>query len=199
MTSVIMAVVKAVHGHEGEVTGLVQRTHVQAVQTVQDDTTESDATLLLGLEGLAVEQVELDAEGARVVHVVTDDEAAAGCPSCGMLSTVCEGPRRHQAQGRAVRRSPVAAGVAQASVALPGGGVFSWVVHRIAAGGPGQGQGHDPAAEGVRGRDRDPVLLREGRCGVLRGVLADRARRVRRARRPGPGAAVAAGGGARDR
>ena len=73
MTSVIMAVVKAVHGHEGEVTGLVQRTQVQMVQ---DDMSGQDATLLLGLAGLAVEQVELDGEGARVVHVVTDDEAA---------------------------------------------------------------------------------------------------------------------------
>ena len=84
----IMAVVKAVHGHEGEVTGLVQRTQVQVVQ---DDTSGSDATLLLGLAGLAVEQVELDDEGARVVHVVTDDEAAAGCPSCGVLSTSVKG------------------------------------------------------------------------------------------------------------
>ena len=88
MTSVIMAVVKAVHGHEGEVTGLVQRTQVQMVQ---DDMSGQDATLLLGLAGLAVEQVELDGEGTRVVHVVTDDEAAAGCPSCGVLSTSVKG------------------------------------------------------------------------------------------------------------
>ena len=30
------------------------------------------STLLLGLEGLAVQQVELDDDGARVLHVVTD-------------------------------------------------------------------------------------------------------------------------------
>jgi len=83
-----MAVVKAVHVHEGEVTGLVQRTQVQMVQ---DDMSGQDATLLLGLAGLAVEQVELDGEGTRVVHVVTDDEAAAGCPSCGVLSTSVKG------------------------------------------------------------------------------------------------------------
>ena len=58
---------------------------------VQDDMSGQDATLLLGLAGLAVEQVELDGEGARVVHVVTDDEAAAGCPSCGVLSTSVKG------------------------------------------------------------------------------------------------------------
>ncbi|HNV42484.1 MAG TPA: transposase family protein [Dermatophilaceae bacterium] len=83
-----MAVVKAVHGHEGEVTGLVQRTQFQAVQ---NDTSGQDATLLLGLEGLAVVTVELDDDGARVVHVVTDDESAAGCPSCGVLSTSVKG------------------------------------------------------------------------------------------------------------
>ncbi|WP_211675644.1 transposase family protein [Ornithinibacter aureus] len=36
-------------------------------------------------------QVELDDEGGRVVHVVTDDESAAGCPSCGVLSTSVKG------------------------------------------------------------------------------------------------------------
>ena len=89
----IMAVVKAVHGHEGEVTGLVQRTQFQAVQddTAGDDWSGRDATLILGLEGLVVAQVELDGEGARMVHVVTDDEAAAGCPSCGVLSTSVKG------------------------------------------------------------------------------------------------------------
>lgn len=87
MTSVIMAVVNAVHGHEGEVTGLVQGTHVQDEQ----DTTEQGATLLLGIEGLAVEHVELEGDGARVVHVVTSDEGAAACPSCGVFSTSLKG------------------------------------------------------------------------------------------------------------
>jgi len=88
VTSVIMAVVKAVHGHEGEVTGLVQRTHIQVVE---DDAVGQDATLLLGIEGLAVQRVQLTADGARVVHVVTDDDSAAGCPSCGVLSTSVKG------------------------------------------------------------------------------------------------------------
>ena len=82
----IMAVVKAVHGHEGEVTGLVQGTQVQGVE-VQSG---SDATLLLGIEGLAVEQVELEDSG-RVVHVRTDDESAAACPACGVFSTSIKG------------------------------------------------------------------------------------------------------------
>ena len=59
---------------------MVQRTQFQAVQ---NDTSGQDATLLLGLEGLAVDRVELDDEGARVVHVVTDDEGAAGCRRVG--------------------------------------------------------------------------------------------------------------------
>ena len=77
-----------------------------------------------------------------------------------------EGSRGDQAQGCAVRAGAVAAGLAQAAVALPGGGVPSGVVHRGAARGPAQGQGDDPAAGRVRGRDRDSVLLRESRRGA---------------------------------
>jgi transposase len=90
VTSVIMAVVKAVHGHEGEVTGLVQPTHVQDVQ----DTVEHGATLLLGIEGLAVQRVELEEGGARVAHLVTAEQAAAACPSCGVVSTSVRGHSR---------------------------------------------------------------------------------------------------------
>ncbi|GLX03033.1 hypothetical protein [Microtetraspora sp. NBRC 16547] len=45
------------------------------------NTTEisSDATLLLGLEGLAVTAVERGDDGHCVAHVVTDDEAARAC------------------------------------------------------------------------------------------------------------------------
>jgi len=51
----------------------------------------SDVSRLLGLEGLAVTHVEADGTGARVVHVVTADELAAACPSCGVLSTAGKG------------------------------------------------------------------------------------------------------------
>jgi transposase len=47
----------------------------------------NDTTLLLGLDGLAVDHVELDADGMRVVHVITTDERARCCPSCGLAST----------------------------------------------------------------------------------------------------------------
>jgi len=44
-------------------------------------------TLLFGLPGVRVERVERRDEGARVVHVVTAEEAAAACPGCGVVST----------------------------------------------------------------------------------------------------------------
>lgn len=82
----IMAVVKAGHGHEGEVTGLVQPTQSQNVQLVSEE-----ATKLLGLDGLAVVEVEVDADGGRTVHVLTADESAAACPTCGVVSTARKG------------------------------------------------------------------------------------------------------------
>lgn len=48
-------------------------------------------TLLFGLPGVRVECVELLGDGTRVVHVVTDEQAAAACPSCGVLSTSRKG------------------------------------------------------------------------------------------------------------
>ncbi len=44
-------------------------------------------TILFGLPGVRVREVQRAADGARVVHVVTDDEAAAACPVCGVFST----------------------------------------------------------------------------------------------------------------
>jgi transposase len=43
--------------------------------------------LLFGLPGVRVERVERLADGTRVVHVTTAEEAAAACPSCGVVST----------------------------------------------------------------------------------------------------------------
>ena len=67
---------------------MVQGTQVQGAG-VQSE--RSDATLLLGIEGLAVRQVELIEDGARVVHVATADESASACPSCGVFSTSIKG------------------------------------------------------------------------------------------------------------
>jgi transposase len=92
---------------------------------------ERGATLLLGIGGLAVERVELLERGARVAHVVTADETAAACPSCGVVSTSVKGhattrPRTSRTGGAAT------AGVAQAAVAVPGAGVRPGVTGQLA-------------------------------------------------------------------
>ena len=44
-------------------------------------------TLLFGLPGVRVARVERATDGGRVVHVLTADSSAAGCPECGTVST----------------------------------------------------------------------------------------------------------------
>jgi transposase len=44
-------------------------------------------TILFGLPGVRVREVVRAADGGRTVHVHTDDEAAAACPACGVVST----------------------------------------------------------------------------------------------------------------
>ena len=68
----------------------------------------NDTTLLLGLDGLAVDHVELDADGMRVVHVITADERARCCPLCGLASVslkerVLTGPRDLPFGGAGIR------------------------------------------------------------------------------------------------
>ena len=48
---------------------------------------EHSTTLLFGLPGMRVARVERAGDGGRVVHTVTDEAAAAACPSCGVFST----------------------------------------------------------------------------------------------------------------
>ena len=64
-----------------------QPTQDQSVQFQLD----SDASRLFGLEGLAVACVVADGVDGPVVHVVTADETAAGCPSCGVISVSGKG------------------------------------------------------------------------------------------------------------
>ena len=64
-----------------------QRTHGCHVQ----DGLVSDASRLLDLGGLAVDQIESDAFGGRVVHLVTADQTASACPVCGVLSVSLKG------------------------------------------------------------------------------------------------------------
>ena len=53
---------------------------------IDDTCTDTDATRLLGLEGMGVIGVE-DGEAGLVVHVTTTDEAARACPTCGTISS----------------------------------------------------------------------------------------------------------------
>ena len=49
---------------------------------------QDGTTILFGLPGVRVRYVERDEDdGGRVVHVVTDHQAAAACPMCGVLSS----------------------------------------------------------------------------------------------------------------
>lgn len=47
----------------------------------------NDTTRLLGLAGLAVVRVDDGAHDGPVVHLVTADEQARGCPGCGVTAT----------------------------------------------------------------------------------------------------------------
>jgi len=53
--------------------------------------TRRDATLLLGLDGVQVDRVEVGDDGLRLVHVVTGDPAARGCPGCGVVADRSKG------------------------------------------------------------------------------------------------------------
>ena len=66
---------------------MFERTRIPHVQS----DLVSDASRLLDLGGLAVDRVASDAFGGRVVHVVTADETASACPSCGVLSVTLKG------------------------------------------------------------------------------------------------------------
>lgn len=61
---------------------MVNGTQSQVLEAISEE-----GTALLGLQGLAVVEVEVLQDGSRVVHMVTADETTAACPSCGVLST----------------------------------------------------------------------------------------------------------------
>jgi len=63
----------------------------QCEEARQDEDGQTDASLLLGLEGLAVREVVPDGFGVRWVHLVTATDAAAACPVCGVVSTAVKG------------------------------------------------------------------------------------------------------------
>ena len=92
VTSLFMAAVRAVHDHEGEVTGVVQRAHLPSGAEHRQRGIEQGATLLLGIDGLDLVEVvledleDLEQDAGRVMHLTTGDEAAAACPSCEGVS-----------------------------------------------------------------------------------------------------------------
>lgn len=64
---------------------------VQPTQSQEQQFISEDGTTLLGLDGLALIRVELEQDGVRVVHVISADESAAACPTCGVVSTARKG------------------------------------------------------------------------------------------------------------
>ena len=67
---------------------MFSRNHgADGVTGLDNDTTGvSDATVLLDLEGLAVQRVDRAADGSRLVHLATADETASACPTCGVFA-----------------------------------------------------------------------------------------------------------------
>jgi len=47
----------------------------------------NDTTLLLGLDGVEVQSVTLQADGCPLVLLATVDERARSCPECGVQAT----------------------------------------------------------------------------------------------------------------
>ena len=78
-------------------------------------------TLLFGLPGVRVERVERVPDGARVVHVVTDEPTAAACPVMWGGVHVGERPGDHIAEGHPLRSGSNCSAVEQDPVAMPGG------------------------------------------------------------------------------
>jgi transposase len=64
---------------------------VQPTQSQHVQLTNEDASKLLGLDGLGLVEVLQGAGQAREVHLVTTEETAAACPSCGVISTSVKG------------------------------------------------------------------------------------------------------------
>jgi transposase len=50
--------------------------------------------VLFGLPGVQVTRVPRQSDGSRVVEVVTDEDTAAACPSCGVFSTSVKAAHR---------------------------------------------------------------------------------------------------------
>ena len=158
--------------------------------------------MLLGIEGLDVLGVVLedreDGSAWRLVHLVTGDDGAAACPSCGTVSTAPKGRATTRPRDLPYGPDPVRLVWRKRR----------WRCREPSALGPRSpslsrrcqpGPGSRPACE----RPAGPVSHRDSRAWRRRlrtpSQLTGRARRVRRPRHRHPRAALAAGGGPRHR
>ena len=121
-------------------------------------------TLLFGLPGVRVERVERRAEGIRVVHVVTADEAAAACPGCGVVSTSVKEQVRTSPKDIPYGHDDIEVQLAQDPLALSGGLLREVLVHRGHRAGAGAGAHHHTVAHrDGRGDRRRRSCGRRGR------------------------------------
>jgi len=81
---------------------------------------ESTTVLLFGLPGVKVTGVFGQSDGSRVVEVVTYEDTAAACPSCGGYSTTAKARVRSTPKDNCLRGEPNRVAVEQDRVALPG-------------------------------------------------------------------------------
>jgi transposase len=96
-------------------------------------------TFLFGLPGVRVRDVERDGDGARVVHVVTDDEAAAACPQCGVFSSSVRQRRTTRPRDLRYGEQQLGGAVAHGPVRLSRAAMPSEGVQRADPGGAGSG------------------------------------------------------------
>lgn len=87
-------------------------------------------SLLLGIDGLVVDRVLVEASGRRVVHCSTGPESAGWCPVCPAAIIVAEGSGGDPTVGYQDRTRPTRTLVAQTEVALPGAGMRAKGVDR---------------------------------------------------------------------
>jgi hypothetical protein len=125
---------------------------------------EHGTTTLFGLRGVRVGRWCVTPSWGRVVHVLTDDEAAAACPVCGVLSTTVRQRRttrprdlrRARRRGGALAqaaipavRCGVAQGVHRADPELPAGARVTGRLRRHVAGRVADGPAVSVAGDGL--------------------------------------------------
>lgn len=88
-------------------------------QSPQVQVTNEDASMLLGVDGLVVHKVLLEADGARAVLALTKYKTAASGPVCGVPSSSVKCSAVTHPRDVPLRLGPGPARVAQATVTQP--------------------------------------------------------------------------------